>query len=135
MRLKRPYKKRDEENLIPLINIVFLMLILFLAAGVLRPFKEGSVSPAESSFSQQGERPMEPVLVDRSGRIFVGGEEHDPASLTSLLQSRRTAGMTNPVPVVADRDLPADQLVDVIEATKAAGVEKIRLVTRRRAMP
>lgn len=133
MHLKRQKKKRDDENLIPLINIVFLMLIFFLAAGALRPFREDNVEPAEATFTQDGERPMGPVLISPDGQISVGGIEQDQDALKSLLQTRVASGNKSPLPVVADKNLDAEKLVDVIETAKAAGIKKIRLVTRKRS--
>ncbi|MEJ2227158.1 MAG: biopolymer transporter ExbD [Alphaproteobacteria bacterium] len=135
MRLKRKTRSQDEANLIPLINIVFLILIFFLAAGVLRSFHEENVSPAEANYSDKGERPIKPVLIGQDGQISVGGVEHDQASLKGVLQGRSTAGITSPLPVVADKNLAAEKLVEVIEAAKMAGIKKIRLVTQKRSAP
>ena len=135
MRLKRKKRSWNGENLIPLINIVFLMLIFFLAAGTLRPFEEENIKPAEANFTNEAVRPSGPVLLSAEGQITIDGVEQDEASLTSILQSRVAAGITSPLPVVADRNLAAGKLVEVIETAKTAGIEKIRLVTRRRTSP
>ena len=132
MKLRKRSKKRDEENLIPLINVVFLMLIFFLAAGTLRSFQEEGVKPAQASIISNSERLTEPVLISASGQITVKGIEQDEASLVTLFQGRLASGANQPLAIVADRDLPASKLVDVIQAAKNAGIKKIRLVTRKR---
>jgi biopolymer transport protein ExbD len=135
MRLKRKTRNRDEGNLIPLINIVFLILIFFLTAGMLRSFQAENIKPAEANFSKKGERPIGPVLIGSDGQISIHGIEHDEASLLSVLQGRVTVGITKPLPVVADKSLSADKLVEVIEIAKKAGIKKIRLVTQKRSKP
>ncbi|MEP4474200.1 MAG: biopolymer transporter ExbD, partial [Lentilitoribacter sp.] len=35
MRLERRHKQKQQENTIPLINVVFLMLVFFLIAGTI----------------------------------------------------------------------------------------------------
>lgn len=135
IRLKRKNKIHTEENLIPLINIVFLILVFFLAAGMLRSFKEENIKPATANLSHNTERPVGPVLIGTDGQVTIHGIEYDQSSLLGVLKGRVSLGITNPLPVIADKDLAADKLVEVIETAKAAGIKKIRLVTRRRAAP
>jgi biopolymer transport protein ExbD len=135
IRLKRKNKRHTEENLIPLINIVFLILVFFLAAGMLRSFKEENIKPATANLSHNTERPVGPVLIGANGQITVHGIEYDQKTLLGILQGRVSLGITNPLPVIADKDLAADKLVEVIETAKMAGIKKIRLVMRRRAAP
>jgi biopolymer transport protein ExbD len=131
IRPKRKKKNRNEENLIPLINIVFLILVFFLAAGMLRSFQEEEVRPPEANF-ERSKRPVEPILIDADGRITIHGIEHDQLSLRRILLSQASLGAIAPPPIVADRNLPAHKLLDIIKAT---GIKKIRLITRKRAAP
>lgn len=130
--LKRKRTGRDDGNLIPLVNIVFLMLIFFLAAGVLRSFEKENIVPPKANFSNVGERPIGPVIITSAGKLSIDGAEHDLPSLKRALQSRVSSGATSPLPVVADKNLAAHELVAVIETAKIAGIKKIRLVTQRR---
>jgi biopolymer transport protein ExbD len=133
--MKLRHKKQtatNDDNLIPLINVVFLMLIFFLAAGALRPFSEEGVKPATANETGNDERPSGPVLINAKGQVTIKGVEYEFSSLAGLFRHRVTSGQTTPLPIVADRGLTASKLVDVIEAAKAAGIKKIRLVTRRK---
>jgi len=57
MRLQQPQKKPREENLVPLINFVFLMLVFFLVAGSLREFQSRGVKPVEIHQARISEKP------------------------------------------------------------------------------
>ena len=135
IRLKRKSKTQTEENLIPLINIVFLILVFFLAAGMLRSFNEENIKPAVANFSHNSERPVGPVLIGANGQTTIHGIEYDQSSLLGVLKGRVSLGITSPLPIIADKDLAADKLLEVIETAKMAGIKKIRLITRKRAAP
>ena len=70
MRLRRKRRQTNDENIIPLINIVFLMLIFFLVAGALRPFQEEGITPAQANAEHEKERPLQPVMIDAEGANY-----------------------------------------------------------------
>ena len=132
MRLDHQDPVPREANLVPLINVVFLMLVFFLIAGSLRPFMVRGVSPAETETAEPGERPQGPIAIDAEGAITAGGEPVAAQDLPALLKARAPLLGDQPLFVIADRALPATVLLDFLEAAKAAGIEKTRLITRRR---
>jgi len=133
MRLKRSKPAADSEaNLIPLINVVFLLLIFFMLAGRLAPTESIAVDPPRSD-SPQGTRatPLA-LLIDRTGQISLNGEPLDDAVLAervteiiadgpcAICRSRRT------------RPSNALRLVDLLEQLRAAGAEDVDLLTLAR---
>ena len=130
----QPKKKKaaSEENLVPLINVVFLMLIFFLAAGALRPFREEGIKAPQATVSGHDERPLGPVLINASGKVSIKGVEQDKTVLVAFFAARVRSHVTQPLPIVADQHLPAIKLVEVLQAARSAGIKKIRLVTRKR---
>lgn len=117
-----------EENLVPLINVVFLLLIFFLVAGALRPFATHGVEPAATSSIEAGADPANPIVVALDGTIRVSGAVVGLDGLAGHLGA--LAGSVPPtLHIVADRRLPAGLMLEIVESLGAAGIRDIRLVT------
>ena len=131
MRLSDKTHKRHAENILPLINIVFLMLIFFLVAATLKPFSELNITPPSISGSEQGENIRDTIQIDEQGQISFEGALVKPEELTERLRVRLQLGDMPRLKILADKNLPATDLVDVLAATTAAGAKHVALITAR----
>ncbi|ABM61240.1 ExbD/TolR family protein [Halorhodospira halophila] len=132
MKLPEPPRREPEENVIPMINIVFLLLIFFMVAGTLEPDSPLSVDPADSE--QGAELVDEPlrVLIDAEGQLAVDQDVVD--NREQLLERLKTAlkeAPERPVEVKADADADSARLLDVMDDLREAGAERMQLITRR----
>jgi biopolymer transport protein ExbD len=132
MRLKRPEPAADSEaNLIPLINVVFLLLIFFMLAGRLAPTELIALAPPRSDSPQSARAAPLVLLVDRTGQISLDGELLDDTTLTARVAEILADGPPH-IQVKADATLEALRLVDLLEQLRAAGAEDIDLLTLAR---
>jgi biopolymer transport protein ExbD len=132
MRLKRPKPASDSEaDLIPLINVVFLLLIFFMLAGRLAPTESIALDPPRSD-SRQGARATPPViLIDRAGQLRLNGEPLDDTTLAERVAGLLADGPPH-VQIKADAALDALRLVELLEQLRGAGAEEIDLLTLAR---
>src|SRR3546814_5580799 len=87
LRIRRE-RQDGEENIVPLINIVFLLLIFFMLTGNLAPPEPFDIDPPASlSEAEAGERPVT-VSVAADGRIALDGRQVEAAGLAADLKSR-----------------------------------------------
>ncbi|GGO84822.1 biopolymer transporter protein ExbD [Marinobacterium nitratireducens] len=123
-----------DDNLIPLINVVFLMLIFFMVAGQISRSDAISVMPPASlseKRSKDDNRAL--VLISVQEGLFV---DERPVSLEGIREALmlRFDNAENPddfsVLVKADADTPVDQLQAVLKQIRAAGLMKVALATR-----
>lgn len=130
MRLSaRPRRRDDDEsNLIPLINVVFLLLIFFMLAGRLARPDPADLTPPESGSAETVTAGWA-LLIDAAGQFTVDGEPLAAAGLEAWLQTRLSDPATGPLQVKADARLEATQLITVLERLRAAGVEELQLLT------
>ena len=73
IRLRKNNKKKgfnDSINLIPMINLIFLLLIFFLLTGVIQKKDEVEVTIPESFF---GKKKTTQCLLGRSKNILING--------------------------------------------------------------
>jgi biopolymer transport protein ExbD len=132
MRFSRPKSTRDSEaNLIPLINIVFLLLIFFMLAGRLAPTELMALEPPRSDSLRSAPVTTLVVLVDQGGQIRLEGETLDEETLMDRIALHLADGPQS-LQIKADAGLDAIQLLDLLEQMRAAGAEELDLLTLAR---
>lgn len=133
LHLPRPREARQRESTIALINIVFLMLIFFLLAGTLAPPLDPDVSLITTANAERGAEPPNALFVTDEGELRARGRDTSVEDFVGALRADGGPdGDTVPeVKVAADRALAAAELIDIVGALKAAGVEKVSIVTER----
>lgn len=124
-------RRRDEgeENIVPLINIVFLLLIFFMLTGHLAAPEPFDIDPPESRSEAESGRSLSVVLVSADGRIALDGEETDEAGLSEAVAAKVTGAPGFRVHLKADGGTDAGRVVSVMEALRGAGVTELTLLT------
>lgn len=131
--VKRP--KNDDDSLIPLINIVFLMLIFFIVAGQIQP-SDGVQVESPSSISDVELMPERlKVVITEQGDVFIDGaqvaQEDFASHLASYVQTLTSAQKINAAVVIkADGNLSVDKMQDFVKTIKTAGITHISLMTQ-----
>lgn len=132
MRLRTtPIKKEPAENMIPLINIVFLILIFFLVASALRPFSDREVRLAQSSEAKSPGAATRMAVLRKDGTAYLAGAQISEAELNDQFAAWAQDDPGRGVTLVADREMDASALVAVVSAANAAGLANVKLLTRK----
>jgi biopolymer transport protein ExbD len=129
MRFESARPRNDEERILPLINVVFLLLIFFMLAGRLAANDPFEVSPPLSSSAGLVEAQDLLVLVGADGRLALDGKVLDAATLKAAVSERLRVAADTPVWLKADGHAEATQVVMVMEVLRQAGVARLRLLT------
>ena len=129
MRFDPPRPKSDEERILPLVNVVFLLLIFFMIAGRLAATDPFQVSPPQSTSEGQPESQELLVLVGADGRLALDGEVLDESAFSSALSDRLAANESTRVRLKADGQAQTAQIIAVMELLRDAGVERLKLLT------
>jgi biopolymer transport protein ExbD len=119
--------KPQREPTIALINIVFLMLVFFMVAGTLSQPMDPALALVQTR-SLEGNAPPRALVVYPDGRLTYEGQgQADAATFVANLpeEDRET------VRLVPDRALPAATLVGLTRDLRAAGAQRVVLVTQR----
>ncbi len=117
-------------NLVPLINIVFLLLIFFMLSSTLVTPDRFSVDLPESFDAHSTESSPISVLIGPDGALAVNNDavglgELEPA-IALLLEDTPDAGVL----VKADAAATTAQVVNVLRRARAAGVDRVALATQ-----
>lgn len=118
-----------EENVLPLINIVFLLLIFFMLAGALSNAAPFELHPPTASNAPPAQPPRSGVALAADGRVAFAGETIPLDSLTERARAwREDGGTSGPLTLRADAGADSERLLAVIEALRAVGIERVRLL-------
>ena len=127
---RRPRKREDdEERVLPLINIVFLLLIFFMVVGKLSASDPFKISPTYSA--SEGAPTAEPLMVQigREGQLALNGAVMEEAALMAAVEAAIAGDQGRFVRVKADGGVEAVVVVRLLERMRAIGVEGVRLMT------
>jgi biopolymer transport protein ExbD len=128
MKLTRPRQREQGENVIPLINVVFLLLIFFMIAGKLSEPAPFAVDPPRSEATRPaGPRPIT-VHVAADGRVAVNTETTTLAALGERLAAAEGLAEA-PVRLKADGQADSHRVMAVMDALRAAGASEVVLLT------
>lgn len=127
--------QNPDDNLIPLINIVFLLLVFFMVAGQIGNQDAQHIdSPASASEAPLAVEALE-LNLDAHGVLSHQDQPISDEALRELLTT--SAGAENPVTVVlrADRTATAESLEHILQQLRAEGIASLTLRTRLQEQP
>ncbi len=124
-------KQSDDSNLIPLINIVFLILIFFLIATVIRPFTAKDIKLSKSMNQESLHKLAHTLVIDKTGALFVKGKAISKHNLSTAFLKQDNSEAHKTLTIVADQTLPADKLLEIVQDIRKYEFEKVKLVTER----
>ena len=129
MHFQPPRPRNQEERVLPLINVVFLLLIFFMLAGRLSASDPFEVEPQTSQSEGPAAKQELLVLVGADGRLALDNVEMEADALKLAVAERLENAGGAAVRLKADSAAAATEVVEVMELLRAAGVEKLKLLT------
>lgn len=129
MKFPAPERREPEENVVPLINIVFLLLIFFMVAGTLTETDPFEVeAPAAETGDELADEPIR-ILLGTGERYALDGEEMDREQLIEGVRKALEEHPERPVEVKTDAAKRSVEFLEFAEALREAGVASVLLVT------
>ena len=122
-------RTKQELNVAPLIDVVFLLLIFFmLASTFIKPEAIDLMLEGSSTGGNAAEEMLNiEVVVD--GTIRLNGLRLSMLQLETELASRIQGDQTRPVTIKAAAEVPVQTLVSIMDRVRAAGTNNLRLAT------
>jgi biopolymer transport protein ExbD len=126
-------------NIIPLIDILVILLIFFIATTTFRKRKpQLEINLPDSKTAQAAAATKDEPLVLRVKDATAITLDEKPITLPTLaaaLKSARAEAPARPIALQADRAAPFGVVVQVLDALKQAGVENIPAFTQPEGAP
>lgn len=120
-------RRRGDEELTPLINVVFLLLIFVVLAGEVVETAPFAVTPPDAREVDAAPVEATSIYLGPNGQIFLAGNVYPPGDPAVALAAL-TPAIPPEIVVEADRNVDASAAIALVEALQKAGIRQIRLV-------
>jgi len=124
----------SEINITPLLDLAFVLLIIFM---ITTPLLENSVNLVIPS-SAASNAPVNPaqvqtISIDRQARIRFNNELVDAQMLLTRLTELKRANPDVAVVIRPDRELPVQKLIALMDTLQRAQITKVGVATKAEA--
>ena len=132
MKLPSPVRPRKSRIvIIPLIDIMFFLLASFMMIS-LQMSRTANIKvnlPAASQARQDYKPDMVNITVDKAGAVWLEKKTISLPDLSLVLSNRFRADTNLPVYISGDRDTLHGDMVNVYEAVRGVGIQKVAFMT------
>ena len=116
-------------NVTPLVDVMLVLLVIFMVtAPMMQTGVEVNLPKAETKSLAAKEDTLV-VSIEKNGRTSINTTAVPPDQLTERLDSMLTGREKREVFLKADSSVPYGEVVQVMARIKAAGVERLGMVT------
>lgn len=122
-----------EINIVPLVDIILVVLIIFMVAAplVMQPKIDISLPKSSSTDLDKSKKPMK-IVVGSKGELFV---DNKPMSIPELkIESLAQVGKNADVSalLVADKAVTLEMVTEIIDTVKSQGLKKVAFSIQKR---
>lgn len=120
----------SELNVTPLLDLAFVLLIIFM---ITTPLMENSVDlvlpTSDAAKSPVNPAAVQSIAIDQNEAIELNGQPTSLEQLGSQLAELKAADAEVAVVVRAHRDLPVQKLMNVMDVVQRVQIKKVGVVT------
>jgi biopolymer transport protein ExbD len=121
----------SEINVTPLLDLAFVLLIIFMITTPLLESSVNLVIPSSGVKNPPLNTPqVQTVSIDQDDTIEFNHEVVDLETLTTQLMQLKQTTPDLAIVIRPDRDLPVQKLIGVMDALQRAGITKVGIATK-----
>jgi biopolymer transport protein ExbD len=121
----------SEINITPLLDLAFVLLIIFMITTPLLESSMNLVIPSSGAKNPPINRSqVQTVSIDRADTIRFNNRVVDLGTLTAQLIDLKAANPDLAIVIRPDRDLSVQKLIGLMDALQRAGITKVGIATR-----
>ena len=118
----------SEINITPFVDVVLVLLVIFLVtAPMLIRGIDVNVPRSESRNTEPDERLVVSITKDRA--VFLDEQRIELPRLEKVLAGLKERNPSATIYIKADQDVPYGVVIEVMDAAKKAGIDKLGMVT------
>jgi len=118
-------------DLMPLIDMVFILLIFFLLTSTaIQPAVD--VALPETNYGEVKRAASVTVTIHAGGTLLIDGHRVSEEQLLSVLKSQYREQPDAKLTIQADRQVPFGRVVEIMDLGKQAGVEEVSFLVERK---
>lgn len=129
MKIRQVSTTNYSENILPLVNVVFLLLIFFMLAGAFsKPDLFDVVVPSAEN-DNAADRKVLTILMNENGEIALDQSILSEEELIKTISNEIESGSLVQLQLKADANMNATRLIDVMELLSGTELSSIHLLT------
>ena len=126
-RKKREY---DDDGLLPLVNIIFLLLIFFMIAGVIeKRIVKDDIDLPSAELNRFENNEVTKIFINKSNIFSINNEITNIREISAYLKSNKI----NEVVIVADKSLYMNDVNVLLNKLHENNIKNIKLLSNRNA--
>jgi biopolymer transport protein ExbD len=138
MQFPDPPRRRAQESIVPMINVVFLLLIFFLMTAQIAPPEPFAVTPPEVAADGPPADAQFVLYLGPEGELAFRDSRGEEAALAALSAARAAAcpaqgcadtAASRSLVLRADAGVPGTRLAALMPRIAAAGFAEVQLIT------
>jgi biopolymer transport protein ExbD len=124
----------SEINVTPLLDLAFVLLIIFMITTPLLESSINLVIPSSDAANPPiNTSQVQTVSIDRTDTIRFNNQVIDLKTLTAQLSQLKQANPDVAIVIRPDRELPVQKLIGLMDAVQQAGITKVGIATKAEA--
>ncbi len=130
MKVGKDAETLSEINVTPFVDVMLVLLIIFMVtAPLIQAGMDVNLPEAKAKGLKSPEDPTI-ISITREGKIFFGKDKEVPlANLESFVAALKENKGLEELYLRADRDVPYGTVVKVMAEVKAAGIDRLGMIT------
>ena len=127
-RLQRRLESQEQQgiDMSPLLDVVFILLIFFIVSTVFVKETGVEVDKPQAISAQRQDQNAILLAITESGEVFYDSANIGVAGIRGTLE-QLLIGEDRPVVIQADRTVPTELLMEVIDEAKIAGAHSVNI--------
>jgi biopolymer transport protein ExbD len=134
MDFQRTNRKKIEISLVPMIDVSMFLLIFFMLAGSVEKFELIPIDPPVAQSGKLMDEGHIIILLGYHDEIIVNDEIVPMEEMKKILAPQLKEHPGKVVTVKADATVPANRMIEVMDAIKLAGGKNLSVVTQSKAI-
>lgn len=121
----------SEINVTPLLDLAFVLLIIFMITTPLLENSMNLVLPSSGANNAPvGRSNLQTISIDREANIKINNESVDYELLAARLLELKRANPDIAIVIRPDRDLPVQKLITLMDSLQKAQITKVGIATK-----
>ena len=125
--------RRARIEMIPLIDIVFLLLVFFIYAMLSMAVHRGvKVELPSATTAEVDDSDHIAITIDRNNQVFLNKQPVSVQALPARIRSRREERKDVPVFIAGDRSADLGLAIEILDVLRKNGIEQVSFQAKRK---
>jgi biopolymer transport protein ExbD len=131
MKLNNRYNRSARIEMIPLIDVIFLLLIAFISFTMsMTVYKGMPIQLPSSSTAETVKKDFADITIKEDGKIFLNKEGINISELIVRLSALRMESPETKVLISGDKKASCEMIISVMDAVRKSGIKGISIETK-----